>query len=152
MSKRDDRTVAVRTERYLNGGCPWRDRCVALPPPREDHSVRRVQFYVLAASDVGRAHGDPVDATRSWVQLGAHALPAHISIRFDEVEEHLGGRRIEPHLEFDDVLRNWRARHSGFSEDQPEYDFGSIATTWGQIVVRLKDVVESGGTPNPALS
>lgn len=43
-------------------------------------------------------------------------------------------------------------RHSGFSEDQPEYDFGSIATTWGQIVVRLKDVVESGGTPNPALS
>jgi hypothetical protein len=43
-------------------------------------------------------------------------------------------------------------RHDGFPDAQPEYDFGSIATTWGQIVTRLKEVVESGGTPNPALS
>src|SRR2546427_8555573 len=43
-------------------------------------------------------------------------------------------------------------RHVGFSDVQPEYDFGSIATTWGQILTRLKEVVESGGTPNPALS
>ncbi len=43
-------------------------------------------------------------------------------------------------------------RHQGFTEAQPEYDFGSIATTWGQIVTRLKEVVENGGTPNPALS
>jgi hypothetical protein len=43
-------------------------------------------------------------------------------------------------------------RHTGFSDEQPEYDFGSIATTWGQIIVRLKEVVESGGAPNPALT
>jgi uncharacterized protein YndB with AHSA1/START domain len=43
-------------------------------------------------------------------------------------------------------------RHDRFPEDQPEYDFGSIATTWGQIVTRLKEVVESGGTPNPVIS
>jgi uncharacterized protein YndB with AHSA1/START domain len=43
-------------------------------------------------------------------------------------------------------------RHDGFPDVQPEYDFGSIATTWGQIVTKLKEVVESGGTPNPALS
>ncbi len=43
-------------------------------------------------------------------------------------------------------------RHSGFSEEQPEYDFGSISVTWALIVARLKDVVESGGAPNPALT
>ena len=42
-------------------------------------------------------------------------------------------------------------RHTGFSDDQPEYDFGSVALTWGLIVSRLKEVVESGGAPNPAL-
>ncbi len=43
-------------------------------------------------------------------------------------------------------------RHAGFTDAQPEYDFGSISVTWAQIVTRLKDVVESGGIPNPALS
>jgi hypothetical protein len=43
-------------------------------------------------------------------------------------------------------------RHDGFPDAQPEYDFGSISLTWAQIVTRLKDVVESGGTPHPALS
>jgi len=43
-------------------------------------------------------------------------------------------------------------RHTGFSEDQSEYDFGSISLTWALIVARLKEVVESGGAPNPALS
>jgi uncharacterized protein YndB with AHSA1/START domain len=42
-------------------------------------------------------------------------------------------------------------RHLGFSEEMPEYEFGSIAQTWGSIVARLKEVVESGGAPNPAL-
>jgi hypothetical protein len=42
-------------------------------------------------------------------------------------------------------------RHLGFPDAQPEYDFGSISLTWGQIVTRLKEVVESGGAPNPAL-
>lgn len=36
-------------------------------------------------------------------------------------------------------------RHTGFADDQPEYDFGSISLTWALIVARLKDVVESGG-------
>jgi uncharacterized protein YndB with AHSA1/START domain len=43
-------------------------------------------------------------------------------------------------------------RHVGFPDEQPEYDFGSISLTWAQIVARLKEVVESGGAPNPALS
>jgi uncharacterized protein YndB with AHSA1/START domain len=43
-------------------------------------------------------------------------------------------------------------RHDGFPDAQPEYDFGSISLTWAQIVARLKDVVESGGTPHPALA
>lgn len=43
-------------------------------------------------------------------------------------------------------------RHLGFADEMPEYEFGSIALTWALIVARLKDVVESGGTPNPALA
>jgi hypothetical protein len=43
-------------------------------------------------------------------------------------------------------------RHLGFTDTQPEYDHGSINLTWGLIVARLKEVVESGGKPNPALS
>ena len=43
-------------------------------------------------------------------------------------------------------------RHRGFPDAQPEYDFGSINLTWGQTVARLKEVVEAGGAPNPALS
>jgi uncharacterized protein YndB with AHSA1/START domain len=42
--------------------------------------------------------------------------------------------------------------HSGFGDDQPDYDFGSISLTWAQVVARLKEVVESGGDPDPALS
>jgi uncharacterized protein YndB with AHSA1/START domain len=41
-------------------------------------------------------------------------------------------------------------RH-GFPDSMPEYDFGSVALTWALVVARLKDVVESGGAPNPAL-
>lgn len=40
-------------------------------------------------------------------------------------------------------------RHDGFSEEQPEYDFGSVSLTWALIVARLKEVVEDGGTPSP---
>jgi uncharacterized protein YndB with AHSA1/START domain len=43
-------------------------------------------------------------------------------------------------------------RHIGFPDDEPEYDFGSVSLTWALIVARLKEVVEAGGEPNPALS
>ena len=43
-------------------------------------------------------------------------------------------------------------RHNGFPDDEPEYDFGSVSLTWALIVARLKEVVEAGGEPNPALS
>jgi hypothetical protein len=33
----------------------------------------------------------------------------------------------------------------------PDYDFGSIGESWAQIVARLKEVVESGGAPNPTM-
>ncbi len=43
-------------------------------------------------------------------------------------------------------------RHDGLANEMPDYDFGSISLTWGLIVARLKEVVESGGVPDPALS
>lgn len=42
-------------------------------------------------------------------------------------------------------------RHAAFSDDEPEYDFGSVSLTWALILARLKEVVEAGGEPNPAL-
>jgi uncharacterized protein YndB with AHSA1/START domain len=42
-------------------------------------------------------------------------------------------------------------RHTGWADEMPDYDFGSIGLTWATVMSRLKDVVESGGTPNPAL-
>jgi uncharacterized protein YndB with AHSA1/START domain len=42
-------------------------------------------------------------------------------------------------------------RHEGFSDAYPDYDFGSVSLTWALVVARLKDVVEGGGGPNPAL-
>ena len=41
-------------------------------------------------------------------------------------------------------------RH-GFPDPMPEFDFGSVALTWALIVARLKDVVGSGGAPDPVL-
>ena len=43
-------------------------------------------------------------------------------------------------------------RHAGFPDAQPEYEFGSVSLTWALVVARLKDVVETGGIANPALS
>jgi len=43
-------------------------------------------------------------------------------------------------------------RHIGFPDDEPDYDFGSVSLTWALIVARLKEVIETGGEPNPALS
>jgi uncharacterized protein YndB with AHSA1/START domain len=43
-------------------------------------------------------------------------------------------------------------RHTGLPDDQPDEQFGSVNFTWALVVGRLKEVVESGGTPNPALS
>ncbi|MEO8424588.1 MAG: SRPBCC domain-containing protein [Actinomycetota bacterium] len=43
-------------------------------------------------------------------------------------------------------------RHTGFPDDEPDDEFGSVSLTWALIVSRLKEVVESGGVPNPALA
>lgn len=42
-------------------------------------------------------------------------------------------------------------RHLGYDGEMPEYDLGSVALTWALVLARLKEVVESGGQPNPAL-
>lgn len=42
-------------------------------------------------------------------------------------------------------------RHDGFPDEMPEFDAGSIALTWALVIARLKDVLESGGTSDPAL-
>lgn len=42
--------------------------------------------------------------------------------------------------------------HSGFPDQMPDFDFGSVNLTWAIVVARLKEVVETGGAPNPALS
>lgn len=41
--------------------------------------------------------------------------------------------------------------HTGWPEDQPEHAYASVSYTWGQIVARLHDVLESG-RPDPYLA
>lgn len=36
--------------------------------------------------------------------------------------------------------------HTGWPDDQPEYEYATVNYTWGQIVARLHDVVPSGHT------
>jgi uncharacterized protein YndB with AHSA1/START domain len=43
-------------------------------------------------------------------------------------------------------------RHASFPDEMPDYDFGSVSLTWASILTRLKEVIEAGGEPNPALS
>jgi uncharacterized protein YndB with AHSA1/START domain len=62
------------------------------------------------------------------------------------------GTKVEWSLEPSEHGTKVVFRHTGFADDMPEYDFGSVSLTWALIVARLKEVVESGGAPNPALA
>jgi uncharacterized protein YndB with AHSA1/START domain len=43
-------------------------------------------------------------------------------------------------------------RHLGYADEMPDVAFGSIALTWGTVVSRLKQVIESGGAADPVLA
>jgi len=62
------------------------------------------------------------------------------------------GTRVSWSLQPSDHGTTLVFRHVGFPDDEPEYEFGSVSLTWASIVTRLKEVVEAGGEPNPALS
>jgi hypothetical protein len=42
-------------------------------------------------------------------------------------------------------------RHLDYGEGMPDDQFGMVAYTWSMVLGKLKSVVESGGTPDPAL-
>lgn len=42
-------------------------------------------------------------------------------------------------------------RHRGYADEMPDFELGSVSLTWALVAARLKDVVEGGGAPNPAL-
>jgi uncharacterized protein YndB with AHSA1/START domain len=42
-------------------------------------------------------------------------------------------------------------RHLDYGEGMPDEQFGMVAYTWSMVLGKLKSVVESGGTPDPAL-
>lgn len=43
-------------------------------------------------------------------------------------------------------------RQTGWADDMPDFDFGSVSLVWATVVSRLKQVVEHDGVPNPALA
>lgn len=41
--------------------------------------------------------------------------------------------------------------HLDYGDGMPDVPFGMVAYTWSMVLTKLKSVVESGGTPDPAL-
>jgi len=87
--------------------------------------------------------------TRLLAAVEAHA-PSSISFAFGGDWPAWGGSTASWSLEPSGQATKVVFRH-GFPDSMHEYDFGSVALTWALVVARLKDVVESGGAPNPAL-
>lgn len=50
-----------------------------------------------------------------------------------------------------DTGTNVILQHAGWAEETPDFAFGSVALTWGMVLGRLKQVLESGGKPDPML-
>lgn len=62
---------------------------------------------------------------------------------------HWGGTRVEWKIDAGDKTSVVFGQH-GWSDDQPESQFGSVALTWAMVMLALKSYVESG-KPAPAL-
>ncbi len=105
----------------------------------DTHAHYPALLNVQITDDLARAEASIVDAA------GQGARPL---FRFP----HWQGTHVRWSIEPGDHGTRVIFVHSGFSDDQSEYDFGSISLTWARVVARLKEVVESGGDPNPALS
>jgi len=104
------------------------------------------------------------DAQGGELSFGFSGSPSRLPVRVTRLDPPRGvdwdcpggfpfweGTRVEWSIEPSEHGAKVLFRHLAFPDAQPEYDYGSINLTWGQIVARLKEVVESGGTPNPAL-
>ena len=117
----------------------------------------------LAAFWTPDVQGDETEAGE--LTFGFSGAPARLPIRVERLEPpteiawdcpggfpYWEGTRVTWSVQPSEHGTKVVFRHAGFPDDAPEYDFGSVSLTWALIVARLKDVVEAGGTPNPALS
>lgn len=102
---------------------------------------------------------DAAPEVGSVARFGFEKAPMDIRMRID---------RLEPDAEvtwtcvgdfpyWADTTVSWRMQpnpegpgtrllfsHTGWPEDQPEYEYASVGYSWGQIVARLHDVLPSG--------
>jgi uncharacterized protein YndB with AHSA1/START domain len=117
----------------------------------------------LAAFWTPDVQGD--DAVNGELTFGFSDAPVRLPIRVARLEPpteiawdcpggfpYWEGTRVTWSLESSEHGTKLVFRHTGFPDDEPDYDFGTVSLTWGLIVARLKDVVEAGGEPDPALS
>jgi uncharacterized protein YndB with AHSA1/START domain len=117
----------------------------------------------LAAFWVPDVQGD--DAEGGELSFGFSGAPVRLPIRVARLDQpreirwecpggfpFWEGTKVEWSIEPSEHGAKVTFRHLGFPDTQTEFDFGGINHTWGEIMTRLKEVVESGGKPNPALS
>jgi uncharacterized protein YndB with AHSA1/START domain len=95
----------------------------------------------------------------SVARFGFQEAPMDLRMRIDAIEP---GREVRWTCVGDfpywrDTVVAWRMEpnpegpgtrltfsHTGWPEDQPEHEYASVSYTWGQIVARLHDVLETG--------
>ena len=117
----------------------------------------------LAAFWTPDVQGD--DSGGGELSFGFSGSPARLPIRVTRLDQprtiewgcpegypSWEGTRVEWSIDPSEHGAKVTFRHLGFPDAQPEYDHGSISLTSGLIVARLKEVVESGGKPDPAPS
>jgi uncharacterized protein YndB with AHSA1/START domain len=133
----------------------------------EAHAEPNVVFDTIAGPDGLAAFWTPDVQSEGRdggeLSFGFEAVPTRLSVSVIEADApssiawafggdwpFWAGTTAEWSLEPSESGTKVLFRHR-FPEAMPEYDFGSVALTWALVVARLKDVVESPGTPNPAL-
>lgn len=102
---------------------------------------------------------DAVSEVGSVARFGFEKAPMPIRMRIDRLEpgSEVAWTCIGDFPYWTDTKVRWRMApnpqgpgtrmtfsHTGWPSDQPEYEYASTSFTWGQIVARLHDVLESG--------
>ena len=90
--------------------------------------------------------------TRLPMQVERLEQPSEVAWRSTGGWPFWGGTDVSWAIEQTDDGSKVLFRHTGWADEMPDFDFGSVSLVWATVVSHLKQVVESGGTANPALA
>jgi uncharacterized protein YndB with AHSA1/START domain len=89
--------------------------------------------------------------TRLGLHVDAQDAPSTIGWTCETDWPFWNGSRVAWSFEPSDAGTSVLLRHLDYGEDMPDRAFGSVAYTWATVIQRLRQVITSGGTPDPAL-